>query len=201
MIFLETFPCFLCRISGGDSLVRLFGRVYTPAFCLNGRSEANSCRYQGVPPEPGEEGHPNVTFSIQWRGNDNTDMEAMMNNLLASLADEQSTRGYTDNEISTYLPMTKVTQQQVDNGAQCTTCFDTFKLDDEVGCLDCKHIFHRPCIEPWLKTKNSCPVCRQKVSMAKWRKDYNKKVRKIQKRKRATNRDLQAEEAVLEDLD
>ena len=28
--------------------------------------------------------------------------------------------------------------------------------------LDCKHIFHETCIEPWLQKNNSCPLCRSK---------------------------------------
>ncbi|CAI2305433.1 unnamed protein product [Caenorhabditis sp. 36 PRJEB53466] len=116
---------------------------------------------------------------------DPTELEAAMNDMLAMMENNIDGRGFNDNEISMYLPMKKVTQQHVDNGAQCTTCFDTFKLGDDVGCLDCNHIFHRPCIEPWLKNKNSCPVCRQNVNMRQWKRKHQE----------------MNQEAVLEDLD
>ncbi|CAD6184119.1 unnamed protein product [Caenorhabditis auriculariae] len=77
--------------------------------------------------------------------------------------------GISEEVLNQYLPMTKVTQKHVDDGVQCTTCFDTFKLDEPVACLDCNHIFHRPCIDPWLKQKSSCPVCRQPVDVIAWR--------------------------------
>lgn len=109
------------------------------------------------------------------------DLESAMQEILAQFQAAggeggQRQGGFTEAEVKEYLPMKKVTQEHIDNGAQCTTCFDTFKLDEDVGALDCNHIFHRPCIEPWLKTKNSCPVCRQKVNMKEWKKNHLKKL-------------------------
>lgn len=118
---------------------------------------------------------------------DRVELETAMNDLLAQFQGEggMMNRGFLENDVKEYLPMKKVTQEQIDNGVQCTTCFDTFKLGEDVGALDCNHIFHRPCIEPWLTTKNSCPVCRQKVSMKDWKRRHQRKT----------------QEAVLEDLD
>ncbi|KAK0428945.1 hypothetical protein QR680_011099 [Steinernema hermaphroditum] len=64
------------------------------------------------------------------------------------------------------LPMTKITAQQADK--QCTTCMDHLHEGDDVGRLNCGHMFHRPCIEPWLKRHNTCPVCRSKIDPSKW---------------------------------
>jgi hypothetical protein len=36
------------------------------------------------------------------------------------------------------LPMVKVDQERVDNGAKCTTCLETFTLDEEVAKLKCQ---------------------------------------------------------------
>ncbi|KAF1769097.1 hypothetical protein GCK72_000910 [Caenorhabditis remanei] len=115
------------------------------------------------------------------------ELETAMQDLLAQFQGEggMMSRGFLEADVKQYLPMKKVTQEQIDNGVQCTTCFDTFKLGEDVGALDCNHIFHRPCIEPWLTTKNSCPVCRQKVSMKSWKRNHQRR----------------AQEAVLEDLD
>ncbi|KAI1718130.1 ring finger domain-containing protein [Ditylenchus destructor] len=66
------------------------------------------------------------------------------------------------------LPMTQVTQAQVDNGNQCATCMDTFKLNENVAQLECQHIFHRECIEPWLRKRNTCPICRSVVDPKNW---------------------------------
>lgn len=118
---------------------------------------------------------------------DRVELENAVQEMMAQLTGDAASapRGFSDSDIAKYLPMKKVTQEHIDNGAQCTTCFDTFKIGEDVGALDCSHIFHRPCIDPWLKTKNSCPVCRQKVSMSSWKKRHQKTV----------------QEAVLDDLD
>ncbi|KAH7728399.1 zinc finger protein [Aphelenchoides avenae] len=66
------------------------------------------------------------------------------------------------------IPMAEVTDEQVSNGAQCTTCMEAFQAKEQVAKLDCNHIFHRPCVEPWLRRNNTCPICRQAVDPSKW---------------------------------
>jgi len=51
----------------------------------------------------------------------------------------------------------------------CAICKEQFSLktDDPdelmVVTLPCKHIFHEPCITPWLKSSGTCPVCRYAI--------------------------------------
>jgi len=59
------------------------------------------------------------------------------------------------------VPTIKVTQSHIDQKLQCAVCWDDFKLGEEVRQLKCEHIFHEPCIVPWLELHNTCPVCRQ----------------------------------------
>jgi hypothetical protein len=40
------------------------------------------------------------------------------------------------------LVMVKVDQERVDDGAQCTTCLETFELDEDVAKLDCQVFIH-----------------------------------------------------------
>ena len=42
----------------------------------------------------------------------------------------------------------------------CNICLDAFKIGNVVRILECKHEFHESCIITWLKTRNTCPVCR-----------------------------------------
>lgn len=66
------------------------------------------------------------------------------------------------------LPMTKVTNKHVENGTHCTTCMESFELSEDVAKLDCDHIFHRACIEPWLQRNNTCPICRKEIDPSHW---------------------------------
>lgn len=45
---------------------------------------------------------------------------------------------------------------------ECTICRENFDDTCSVTILPCKHIFHKDCIEEWLKNyHHKCPVCRQ----------------------------------------
>ena len=42
----------------------------------------------------------------------------------------------------------------------CVICYDNF-IDDKDGCkLECNHKFHNHCINEWIKSSKTCPVCR-----------------------------------------
>ncbi len=43
----------------------------------------------------------------------------------------------------------------------CSICMDDYKDESDVRQLNCKHVFHRDCIDPWLLNENyKCPICR-----------------------------------------
>ena len=45
-------------------------------------------------------------------------------------------------------------------------CFEKVKKESDINyclkALTCKHQFHRRCIIPWIRTNDTCPVCRKK---------------------------------------
>lgn len=46
-----------------------------------------------------------------------------------------------------------------------STCREDLAVGDQVQVLPCnaadgKHVFHPPCLAPWLAENNSCPTCR-----------------------------------------
>ncbi|GAA0155010.1 hypothetical protein LIER_12837 [Lithospermum erythrorhizon] len=44
---------------------------------------------------------------------------------------------------------------------ECSVCLTEFKPDSEINCLPCGHVFHKLCLEKWLKYWNvTCPLCR-----------------------------------------
>merc|ERR1719346_679164 len=46
---------------------------------------------------------------------------------------------------------------------KCLICLDEFNDGDDVKTLPCLHIYHQQCIERWLCTDNSCPVCKTAI--------------------------------------
>lgn len=45
----------------------------------------------------------------------------------------------------------------------CAVCQDKFEWGQQTSVLRCEHSFHPDCLGPWLRTNNTCPVCRQTV--------------------------------------
>ncbi|XP_008481093.1 E3 ubiquitin-protein ligase RNF181-like, partial [Diaphorina citri] len=44
--------------------------------------------------------------------------------------------------------------------AQCVICLAPFQPGEEVKELLCHHKFHSECLEPWLRERQHCPLCR-----------------------------------------
>lgn len=45
----------------------------------------------------------------------------------------------------------------------CAICFNEFGAAEDVRLLDCGHNYHSVCVDPWLKKKNTCPICKCKA--------------------------------------
>lgn len=61
------------------------------------------------------------------------------------------------------LPMVDVAQDQIDAKLQCSVCWEHFVAAEKVRQLPCTHIYHDPCIRPWLELHGTCPICRQNL--------------------------------------
>ncbi|XP_057803407.1 RING-H2 finger protein ATL40-like [Salvia miltiorrhiza] len=47
------------------------------------------------------------------------------------------------------------------HGAECAICLSLFQECDKVKVLPlCRHGFHSDCVDEWLRTRSSCPLCR-----------------------------------------
>lgn len=46
----------------------------------------------------------------------------------------------------------------------CCICLEDKRPGDVCRTLPCLHAYHAPCIDPWLRVKAACPVCKSKVS-------------------------------------
>ncbi len=46
---------------------------------------------------------------------------------------------------------------------KCIICQEKFDYGEKVKLLNCGHVFHQECIEPWLAKEKSCPFCKSEV--------------------------------------
>ncbi|CAF1112377.1 unnamed protein product [Rotaria sordida] len=51
-----------------------------------------------------------------------------------------------------------------DKDPMCAICLETFKNKEKIRKLDvCSHYFHVTCIDPWLLSHQSCPLCNRNI--------------------------------------
>ena len=73
----------------------------------------------------------------------------------------------TESEISNLKKMKLKDISGINHESEhkCTVCLENMNEEDEVILLDCKHFFHRKCIETWFKEcSNKCPICMATVA-------------------------------------
>lgn len=47
---------------------------------------------------------------------------------------------------------------------QCNVCMENYNINDNITQLDCKHFFHKNCIQNWLCNEHvTCPICRKDI--------------------------------------
>ncbi|KAK1421177.1 hypothetical protein QVD17_23323 [Tagetes erecta] len=77
-----------------------------------------------------------------------------------------SSGGINDDVLDTFPAFTYSELMNGDStvdgyGSGCSICLVDYKPADIIRLLpECDHLFHRKCIDTWLKFNASCPVCR-----------------------------------------
>lgn len=69
-------------------------------------------------------------------------------------------------EVVANLPVVEVTEEiiaKLGNETECAVCRESLIINDKMQELPCKHLFHPPCLKPWLDEHNSCPICRHEL--------------------------------------
>jgi Ring finger domain len=56
------------------------------------------------------------------------------------------------------------TSGQPDEEQTCSICLGNLQDGMRIGSLSCHHEFHADCLKSWLKRKNHCPLCNERVA-------------------------------------
>ncbi|GFY82521.1 RING/U-box superfamily protein [Actinidia rufa] len=71
------------------------------------------------------------------------------------------------------LPSVVINEEhEKQDGLACAICKDFLSVGTVVNRLPCFHLYHPSCILPWLRARNSCPLCRYELPTDD--KDYDK---------------------------
>uniref|UniRef100_A0A7N0UYR0 RING-type E3 ubiquitin transferase n=1 Tax=Kalanchoe fedtschenkoi TaxID=63787 RepID=A0A7N0UYR0_KALFE len=84
------------------------------------------------------------------------------------LADGESSRQGAPPAALSFLsnmPRIVITKEHCEkrDDLTCAICKDSLFISAEVNQLPCSHIYHPFCILPWLRVRNSCPLCRYEL--------------------------------------
>jgi hypothetical protein len=59
-------------------------------------------------------------------------------------------------------------EENHEDDRRCPICLGCYDVTDETASLrklnNCSHIMHRACVETWLSTKSSCPLCKTSIA-------------------------------------
>ncbi|XP_057847439.1 putative RING-H2 finger protein ATL62 [Cryptomeria japonica] len=70
-----------------------------------------------------------------------------------------------DKESLDGLPIAEYKSQSMSEDLECVVCLSNFEENEKIRVLNsCNHSFHVECINMWLQSHTSCPICRQRVS-------------------------------------
>uniref|UniRef100_A0A6T6MRB1 RING-type domain-containing protein n=1 Tax=Rhodosorus marinus TaxID=101924 RepID=A0A6T6MRB1_9RHOD len=60
------------------------------------------------------------------------------------------------------FPIRTYTESSYMNGCLevCAVCLEEIKVGEKIPVLQCGHVFHKPCLQPWLEKHSQCPLCR-----------------------------------------
>ncbi|MGH0181301.1 UNVERIFIED_CONTAM: hypothetical protein FKN15_012416 [Acipenser sinensis] len=88
--------------------------------------------------------------------------DALLN--LAERLGEAKPRGLTKADIE-QLPSYRFNQENHQSEQTlCVVCFSDFESRQLLRVLPCNHEFHAKCVDKWLKSNRSCPICRADAS-------------------------------------
>jgi hypothetical protein len=101
-------------------------------------------------------------------GHGGADIDGMSyEQLLQAFGDGTENRGADESAIAS-LPTSRIASENAKcenaDHATCSICLETFQTGDSKKMLPCLHGFHVQCVDRWLRSNGSCPICKHPIS-------------------------------------
>eukprot|EP00667_Euglena_gracilis_P019351 EG_transcript_20714 len=75
------------------------------------------------------------------------------------------TEGLLRSQLDRLTSLRRITESDLKtNIGQCTICLSEYQKGEEARTLPCWHLYHRECIDRWLKEHRTCPICKADVT-------------------------------------
>ncbi|XP_046841239.1 E3 ubiquitin-protein ligase ZNRF3-like [Xenia sp. Carnegie-2017] len=103
-----------------------------------------------------------LLIKIKWRQNKK---ESSLSKMAFDAVDKMESRKYKEHETETTMRNEQNLehafneQSTLNIGAFCVICLEEFKEGEDVRVVSCGHEFHLKCVDPWLLTNYTCPLC------------------------------------------
>ncbi|GAB1598122.1 uncharacterized protein LOC115212048 [Argonauta hians] len=102
-----------------------------------------------------------VCLSILLKWKFRRERQTSVSELAKRAVSKLETRKYTGSKgkcSRSYTPTSDLYSQS--SGADaCAICLEDYRNGQELRVLPCQHEFHRGCVDPWLVTNRTCPLC------------------------------------------
>ena len=105
----------------------------------------------------------NINFNFFNRENENNTInnERVLRSLPVFKIDEK------------FMEVSEKEENKNEQFQKCVICMEKYIINDEVKTLPCFHLFHKECIDHWLKAgKDSCPICKNKINNTNLEEDF-----------------------------
>jgi hypothetical protein len=71
-----------------------------------------------------------------------------------------SANGISQQQLEHISPQWKSTTEDVLN-KECSICLTAYEFNDILRTLPCSHIFHKDCLDRWMRQSSYCPMCKR----------------------------------------
>ncbi len=116
----------------------------------------------------GPDGVPVITHDSEATTTGSTGMGilgTLMRTLLNTNVIPEATSGLSETEISDNSTLIEYYDEMDVNCASCSICTNEWQDGEQMRKLSaCRHYFHRDCIDTWLTTNRTCPLCRTPIA-------------------------------------